>query len=262
MRYKEIISESVDTEYYMREACGIFAYALWLAYNKPENGRIGIMSYRHGTKWSKSIPFEVTHVFFLIEGNSEGIDVKGIRPIWQIGKDAGTNIYFQGQYHPDDFLKKFMGNSDKKPLYGGQKEIKEALSVIKQSPNTYIKKLFESVEYVTFNNQYMRRPITTKIWTNPDPKELDEYIQTKPDKKIHFRYVIDNDDNIHFGDGYYVTHEMMDYEFPHEWKNTGALYFDKQNRYQIVGRSNFAYNKCKELMNKSNKKEYDFFNKK
>ena len=56
--------------------------------------------------------------------------------------------------------------------------------------------------------------------------------------------------------------EMMDYEFPHEWKNTGALYFDKQNRYQIVGRSNFAYNKCKELMNKSNKKEYDFFNKK
>lgn len=122
--------------YYMTEGCGIFAYALWLACSKPESGRIGIISDRHGEKWSRTIPFEVTHAFFLIESNGVGIDVKGIRPIWQITRDFDDS-YFHSQYHPDDFRRQFMGNSDRKPLYGGQSEVREAVEVIRRFQDFY-----------------------------------------------------------------------------------------------------------------------------
>ncbi len=99
----EAISPSKEIiDYYMKEGCGIFAYALWLAYDKPENGRIGIISAVAGEKWSRSIPFEVTHAFFLIENSGNGIDVKGIEPIWRIAKPFG-NAQFHSQYHPGDF---------------------------------------------------------------------------------------------------------------------------------------------------------------
>ena len=106
----------------------VTAYS-YAEHGKPQNGRIGIISNRQGEKWSRSIPFEVTHAFFLIENNGDGIDVKGIRPLAEIADDF-SNSYFHSQYHPDDFRTRFMGNSDSKPLYGDQIDIRAAIKII------------------------------------------------------------------------------------------------------------------------------------
>jgi hypothetical protein len=123
--------------YYLSEGCGIFAYALWLAHGKPARGEIGIISRGDGEPWSRSIPFEVTHAFF--ELNERTIDVRGSRSI----SDMAEELYiihdyeYQGSWLPDDFRRRFMGTSDRKPLYGDAASIQEALSLITTYPDFY-----------------------------------------------------------------------------------------------------------------------------
>lgn len=118
----------------MQEGCGVFAYALSKVF---PGGTIGIISNKYGEKWSKSIPFEVTHVVYVIEDNL--IDVKGPRPLSQILQDfdLSDNQYTTRMYSPDMFRKKFLGNSDSKPLYGSNQDISEAQQLIIKNIDIY-----------------------------------------------------------------------------------------------------------------------------
>lgn len=137
MQIVEGASQEDDLHYYMSEGCGAFAYALWLAYGKPATGEVGVISRRDGDAWSRTIDFEVTHAFFEINGNT--IDVRGIRGLEEMADELHIldNYSYQGSWTPADFKKLFMGNSDRKPLYGDMETIREAYAVIMANPERY-----------------------------------------------------------------------------------------------------------------------------
>lgn len=127
--FKFLNENEVDPSYYMEEGCGIYAMAL--SHVKP-GGQIYIMSNKDGEAWSKSIPYEVTHVVYHIDGKT--YDATGITTAQKVARIfhiEGTNT-IKGPFAPDEFFRKFMGNSDTKPLYGTQKDIAEAVEIIKQ----------------------------------------------------------------------------------------------------------------------------------
>lgn len=118
----------------MGEACGIFAIALSIAH---VGGQIFALSRRKGDRWSRSIP-EITHAFCRVNGTD--FDVKGARSIAQMIFDfqmTPGEYDLLGPYSADDFRRKFMGTSDRKPLYGGANEIKEAVEIIRANAATY-----------------------------------------------------------------------------------------------------------------------------
>ena len=134
MKYSEIVetNNSIDISYYMEEGCGIFAVAISLAH---KGGQIFIISRRNGERWSRSIP-EVTHVFCRHDGLD--YDVKGVRTISAMAADFDINQYdLLGPFTSSDFCRKFMGKSDRKPLFGGSVEIKEAIKIIMTHPDRY-----------------------------------------------------------------------------------------------------------------------------
>jgi hypothetical protein len=129
------IKESLDANYYMTEGCGIYAMAL--SFLKP-GGKIYIASNNDGEKWSKSIPFEVTHVIYNVDGKA--YDATGITDAQKVAEQFHMqgNMSIKGPYEPMDFFKKFMGSNDTKPLYGTQADIKEAMALAqKQKINEY-----------------------------------------------------------------------------------------------------------------------------
>lgn len=132
MRWSEIV-ESNDSSYYMEEGCGIFAIAL--ASLKP-GGEVGIISRDYGEEWSDSIPYEITHVFYRIDGQL--YDCKGARSTTAMAADFHMDRFsIKGGWEPKVFKSKFMGSSDLKPLYGGKNEIKQAQNFIKSNPTLF-----------------------------------------------------------------------------------------------------------------------------
>jgi len=116
--------EKLDIDYFMNEGCGIFAMAKSLNHS---NAQIYVISNNQGESWSKSFPYELTHVFVNIP-NQGTFDVKGKRTPEQMASDfhLSKNDYsIKGPFFPKDFYSKFMGNSDAKPLYGTKQEIKQ-----------------------------------------------------------------------------------------------------------------------------------------
>ena len=123
----KLVVESLTDNYYMREGCGIYAVALSIV---NPGGQIWIISNKDGEPWSKSIPFEVTHVVYRNAGKL--FDVKGQRTMEAICADFDIDpneypspITTKGPFTPEEFMKKFMGSSDTKPLYGSKKDVEE-----------------------------------------------------------------------------------------------------------------------------------------
>lgn len=125
----------IDNQYYMEEGCGIFVIALSIA--KP-GGEIYILSDRDGEKWSKNIPYEVTHAFYRL--GTETWDVKGLRSIDNMAQEFRLNVEdykVLGPWVPSEFRKKFIGTSDRYPLFGDNNDIKTALAKINSNPDLY-----------------------------------------------------------------------------------------------------------------------------
>ena len=117
MRLFEIES-NFDPSYYLSEGCGIFAYILSKILGK---GRIVLLSDPDGEKWSKSIPYEVTHAALLVDGKL--YDVRGQRTVQDmIDTDFPQGIRWRNDFEPEQFKRKFMGSSDSKPLFGPTKQ--------------------------------------------------------------------------------------------------------------------------------------------
>ena len=115
---------NLDTDYFMNEGCGIFAVAT--ALNEP-GSQIYIISNKEGESWSKSFPYEITHVFANIPGKGQH-DVRGKRSLEEMASDFGLDkgdYSVKGPFDPKEFFTKFMGNSDSKPIYGTVKDIKQ-----------------------------------------------------------------------------------------------------------------------------------------
>lgn len=134
MKINVLSQHNTNIDYYMQEGCGIFSYALSKVF---PGGTIGIISNKYGEKWSKSIPFELTHVIYVIDDNL--IDVKGPRHLSSILQDfeLSANQYTTLTYSPDVFRKKFLGSNDSKPLYGSKKDIAEAQQLIMKNMDVY-----------------------------------------------------------------------------------------------------------------------------
>ena len=125
----------IDISYYMEEGCGVFAVALA---NLRPGGDIYVLSDKHGEEWNDSIPYEVTHAFYTVEG--ESYDVKGKRSIEDMARDfhlSYNDYIIRGPWNTITFQKKFMGDSDEYPLYGNQNEMYEAENIIRENPKLY-----------------------------------------------------------------------------------------------------------------------------
>jgi GNAT superfamily N-acetyltransferase len=105
--------EPEDADYSMVEGCGIYA----VDFARANGGEIYILSNDSGEAWSEDIPYEVTHVFVNKDGKT--FDVRGERSVDDMAQELQAVPYsIKGPWSVDEFKKKFMGNSDKKPLYG------------------------------------------------------------------------------------------------------------------------------------------------
>lgn len=118
-----------DSSYYMTEGCGIFALVL----QNLMGGELLILSRSDGARWSESIPYEVTHVVI----RKDGIlyDATGETSIPKVArKFNATSLKVKGPFSREEFKKRFMGNSDKFPLFKGDKQdARECLEYIKAS---------------------------------------------------------------------------------------------------------------------------------
>lgn len=116
----------LDPNYYMSEGCGIFAMVL----QNLIGGNIVVLSRPNGDKWSNSIPYEVTHIAVLKDNRL--YDVKGERSLEEMSTDFGVDrLKVKGPFTKDEFRKRFMGNSDKYPLFKGDKtDAQECLEYI------------------------------------------------------------------------------------------------------------------------------------
>lgn len=127
---------SYSEEYYMTGGCGIFALAL----NKlSPGGDIYVFTNEDedADPWSEDIPYEVTHVFY--ENNGKFYDLTGETSLKKMSKIFGVNSHgLYGPYSASLFEKKYMGESDRYPLYAGNEtEIKEAIETIKSNSHLY-----------------------------------------------------------------------------------------------------------------------------
>jgi hypothetical protein len=124
-----------EIDYYMSEGCGIFAIAL----SSFVSGDVYIISNTAGDPWSRNIPYEITHAFF--ETNIGTYDAKGQRSVDKMAADFHLSHDQYTRYGPfsaHDFKATFMGNSDKKPIFGGAKYIKKAITLIEQYRPFYL----------------------------------------------------------------------------------------------------------------------------
>ncbi len=124
----------INIDYYMQEACGIFA----VAYARLAGLKIMILSDDYGQPFNQHYKYEITHVVVPLSA-TEFVDIKGVRPLHNITEDFNLEIAYslKGPFEPSEFKKKFMGNSDRFPLYGVEKDIKEATGIIRANPSYY-----------------------------------------------------------------------------------------------------------------------------
>lgn len=141
------LMESVNQEdnYFMTEGCGVFAYALWIANGKPDNGDIMIISNTDGEPWfgdensdDPTHDFEATHVYY-DDPVLGPVDVKGPRPVDEMIDDFGVDATLEGPYHPIYFKHEWMGNTDEKPLWFDENTLQEALAIINSNKTLYLK---------------------------------------------------------------------------------------------------------------------------
>lgn len=132
-RPKIVMAEMVcAADMYLDGECGVFAVALARFFGPP--AMIYIMSRKNGEKWSKELPYEVTHAFVMYDRKT--YDVKGQRDLDAMAKDFDMNsdgYIIKGPYNEQNFKLYFLGNSDTKPLYGSEQDIKEASGYIKKN---------------------------------------------------------------------------------------------------------------------------------
>jgi len=131
-RPKIVMAEMVcAADMYLEGECGVFAVALARFFGPP--AMIYIMSRKNGEKWSKELPYEVTHAFVMYDRKT--YDVKGQRDLEDMAKDfdmKNDDYIIKGPYNEQNFKLYFLGNSDTKPLYGNEQDIKEAQGYIKK----------------------------------------------------------------------------------------------------------------------------------
>jgi hypothetical protein len=128
-----MIPSQDETDYYMTEGCGIFALALSTAL---PGGNIEILSRKYGEEFSRTIPYEVTHVFYRVDGKT--VDCRGNRSVGDMASDFNCED-FTIRYPENiaEFKKRFVGSQDNKPLFGGNSEIKEAIELINRYADFY-----------------------------------------------------------------------------------------------------------------------------
>jgi hypothetical protein len=134
MYWEPNLQEGMEKEYYMEEGCGIYAVAMSL---NNTGSQIYIISNKHGESWSSTFPYEVTHVFVNLPDKST-VDVKGNRSPEDMARDFGLtkgDYSLKGPFTPKDFFRRFMGNSDSKPLYGTIKDVKEVQHLLSTKNN-------------------------------------------------------------------------------------------------------------------------------
>jgi len=122
MRAIELYENNIDIDYYMEEGCGIWA----VAHALKNNGKVLTLYNPEGEAWDNQT-HEITHVVSIVDGKAH--DVLGsYNHISEIDKRFG-NLQMGDSYKPKEFLKKFMGDSDDKPLYGDMNDVKEVIGV-------------------------------------------------------------------------------------------------------------------------------------
>jgi len=121
----------------MTEGCGAFAVLL----AKYLGGEIYILSNKDGEPWSRSIPYEVTHVVAVKDGIA--YDITGATSKEKIAnyfKIHTNDLVIKGPYNREQFSKKFMGTNDRFPLYPVDSQIKqEVTTYITQNKNIFKK---------------------------------------------------------------------------------------------------------------------------
>jgi ribosomal protein S18 acetylase RimI-like enzyme len=124
-----------DENYFMEEGCGAFAAALASIY---PGTKCYILSRKDGERWSKAIPYECTHAYALLPGD-KFFDVKGERSLDAMAADFDMTGHYQvrGPFSPEEFKNRFLGNSDRKPLYGDRQIIAEAKEFIEAHTNRF-----------------------------------------------------------------------------------------------------------------------------
>jgi len=131
-RARDLLEEMFDISYYLEEGCGMFV----LAYNKLYPGHnVAVFSNSDGEKWSRSFNYEITHVAVAL-GDGKYVDIKGVRSKSDISSDFNTDKVYPVSI--DDFKRRFIGNTDNKPLYKGSKgDIEDLYLYIKRNPEKY-----------------------------------------------------------------------------------------------------------------------------
>ena len=135
---------NLDIDYFMNEGCGIFAVAMAL---NEDNSQIYIISNKNGQSWSKSFPYEISHVFVNVLGKGQ-FDIRGKRSPEKMANDFNLNkedYSIKGPFTPKEFFSKFMGDSDTKPLYGTSKDIKQVQQQIKSNLDEKLQGVAEAV---------------------------------------------------------------------------------------------------------------------
>lgn len=126
-----VIDPVSNPEYYLQEGCGLFAMACLQVAGR---GSVWILSRKDGEKWSASIPYEVTHVLYR-DDEGHCWDVRGKRsPERMAGDFHMTDDWtWKGPFGAKEMMSRFMGNSDRKPLYGAHAEIQELTRYVSHS---------------------------------------------------------------------------------------------------------------------------------
>lgn len=139
-----IEAAQTDLSYYMEEGCGAFAYAVWAAKGKPQDGDFYVISNVDGEPWygdpesdEPTHDFEATHVYYSDRHGS--VDVMGYRAPEDMMDDLHIlgHANIEGAFSPEYFRQHWMGDDDSVPLYCTEEMVREALEVIMANPERY-----------------------------------------------------------------------------------------------------------------------------
>jgi hypothetical protein len=143
------MTDSEIVEYYTSEACAYFAIALSNLFGYS----IGVLFDPYETEWYKS--GDPVHVFCYDRTTDEYIDVRGKQTLEEMKKKMGIIDGMRSSrtesMDQKELRRRFMGNSDRKPLYGYlQNEVDKADDIIKQNMKKYAPSIRE--EKITTNS--------------------------------------------------------------------------------------------------------------
>jgi hypothetical protein len=121
MRLLELFEQDhITPEYFTEEGCG--GYALELTRVLPGSA-IYVFANPDGQRWSDDIPYEVTHA--VVGHRGKFYDVNGQTTQAQLrDRFHSPRGYLAGPFRPKEFATRFVGNTDQKPLYGLDPELR------------------------------------------------------------------------------------------------------------------------------------------